>query len=439
MSSTPPTTSDEIRDLHKKYLFPCVANYYQQSQPLSRGKGIHLYDPEGKEYLDFFGGILTVSLGHCDDEVNARVKKQVDTLQHTSTLYPTPPIVMFAKRLAEIAPGSMKGNAQTFLTSSGSEADETAIMLAKIATGQQDVIVQRHSYSGRTHLATSLMGHSTYRPLGSQVAGVKHAPAPYCYRCPLKLSYPSCDVACARDLKELIETTTNGKPAAFMAEPILGVGGFITPPKEYFQIAVEIVRAHGGVFIADEVQTFARTGEKWWGIENWGVEPDIITTAKGIANGFPMGVTMTRPDLAKKWVGGTISTFGGNPVSCTAATATVDSIDARGLLKNAAVMGKLLRQKLDALKDKHDLIGDVRGMGLMQAMELVEDRTTKAPATKGIAALFEETRKRGLLIGKGGRYGNVVRITPPLNVGKEDIERFARILDESFAAVTALV
>lgn len=426
--------ANEIRELHKKYLFPCVGNFYQESLPLVRGKGTSLWDADGREYLDFFGGILTVSLGHCDDEVNAKIKEQVDTLQHTSTLYPTPPIVLLAKRLAEIAPGELS---QTFFTSSGTEADETAVMLAKIATGQSEVIVQRHSYSGRSHLNTSMTSHSNYRPLPTSIAGIKHIPAPYCYRCPFKLEYPSCDVACARDMQELIQTTTNGHPAAFIAEPVMGVGGFVTPPKEYFQITAEIVREHGGLFIADEVQTFARTGDTWWGIEQFGVVPDIMTTAKGIANGVPMGITITRPEIAAKWTASTISTFGGNPVSCVAATATLDAIDSRGLLANAAKAGAHLRGKLEALQEKHALIGDVRGMGLMQAIELVEDRQTKTPAKKAIGALFEETKKLGLLIGKGGLYGNVCRITPPLNVTIEEIDRAMALLDQAFTAVHA--
>lgn len=431
-------TPQEIRDLHTKYLFPSQVNYYQESLPLVRGKGTSVWDADGREYLDFFGGILTVSLGHCDDAVNAKVKEQVDTLQHTSTLYPTIPIVLLARRMAEIAPEG-SGISQTFFTSSGTEADETAIMLAKIATGQQEVIVQRHSYSGRSHLNTSMTAHASYRPLPTQVAGVKHIHAPYCYRCPFNASPATCDLECARDMKELIETTTNGKPAAFMAEPIMGVGGFITPHKEYFKVAVDIVRGHGGLFIADEVQTFARTGDRWWGIEQWGVQPDIITTAKGIANGSPMGVTMTRPELAKKWTASHVSTFGGNPVSSVAATATIDAIDERGLLANAAAMGKVLRAGLEEMQGKYPLIGEVRGMGLMQALELVEDRKTKVPAKKAIAALFEETRRRGLLIGKGGLYGNVVRITPALNVTKEEVDRALKLLDAAFAEISGKV
>ncbi|MBI3723038.1 aspartate aminotransferase family protein [bacterium] len=424
----------EIRELHKKYLFPATINYYKESLPLARGKGSYLYDTAGREYLDFFGGILTVSLGHCDDEVNAKIKEQNDTLQHCSTLYPTAPIVALAKTLADIAPGELE---KSFFTGSGTEADETAIMLAKVATGRNEVIACRHSYSGRTHLNQSMTAHAAWRTLPDQIPGIKHAVAPYCYRCPLKLTYPSCDLACAKDIQELIETTTTGKVAAFICEPIFGVGGFITPPKEYFKVAVDIVRKAGGLFIADEVQTgFGRTGDKWWGIEHWGVEPDIMTMAKGIANGIPMGATMATNEVAEKWVALTISTFGGNPVSSTAAKATIDAIDKRGLLKNARVQGDRLRARLEALKDRYPLVGDVRGMGLMQALELVEDRKTKVPAKTAIARLFEETRERGLPIGKGGLYGNTIRVTPALNVKAEEVDRACDILDKSFAAVT---
>src|SRR4051812_315263 len=212
--------ADEIRKLHKEFLFPATINYYKESLPLARGKGCYLYDTAGKEYLDFFGGILTVSLGHCDEEVNAAIHRQNDTLQHTSTLYPTAPIVMLAKRLADIAPGKLK---KTFFTGSGTEADETAIMLAKIATGRQEIIAARHSYSGRSHLNGTMTAHAAWRPLPDQVPGVKHALAPYCYRCPFGAKPETCGMECAKDIEELIQTTTTGKIAAFICEPIFGV------------------------------------------------------------------------------------------------------------------------------------------------------------------------------------------------------------------------
>ncbi len=424
----------EIRAKQKEFLFPCVSNYYQEPLVLQKGKGTALWDTAGRQYLDFFGGILTVSVGHCNEKVNARVKQQIDTLGHVSTLYPTEPIVRLAERLAKLMPGSLK---KVFFTNSGTEADETAIMLARLATGTQEVIALRHSYSGRSMLATTMTAHGPWRVWGDQVVGIKHGLAPYCYRCPLKLSYPSCDVACAHDLKELIQTTTTGRVACLIAEPIMGVGGFITPPKEYFQIAVKHVRDHGGLFIADEVQTgFGRTGGKWWGIQQYGVDPDIMTMAKGIANGMPMGVTVARAEVADKWTPMTISTFGGNPISCAAALGTIDVIESEKLVDNAAAMGKVFWNGLAALQQKYPCIGDHRGMGLMQALELVKDPKTKEPDKETVARVFEETRKRGLLVGKGGLYGNVLRLSPALTITKAEIETALEALDESFAAAT---
>jgi 4-aminobutyrate aminotransferase len=267
---------------------------------------------------------------------------------------------------------------------------------------------------------------------------VKHAVNPYCYRCPLKLTYPSCGVACAQDIEDVIRTTTSGKIAAFMAEPIQGVGGFITPPDEYFQIAVEIARRYGGVFICDEVQTgFGRTGTHWFGISHWGVEPEIMTMAKGIANGLPMGATITVPEVAQAMVGKglTLSTFGGNPLSTAAGLGALEAMEEAGGPSRFAELGARLRSGLDRLGERYPLIGDVRGKGLMQGIEMVTDRQSKEPAPKAVAQLFEETRERGLLIGKGGLYSNVIRISPPLTVNEEQIDRALEILDHALAAV----
>lgn len=422
----------ELNEKHDRYLWDAVIRYYETPLPLARGRGNLLYDVDGNEYLDFFGGILTVSVGHCHPTVTKAIQTQAETLVHTSTLYPTAPIVDLAEKIAALTPGDLT---KSFFTNSGTEADETALMLARAATGNQALIALRHAYSGRSMLAVTMTAHGSWHP-HDYVAGVKHALAPYCYRCPLKLSPDSCGVACAEDIEELIRTTTPGKVAAFIAEPIMGVGGFITPPKEYFQIAAEIVRRHDGLFIADEVQTgWGRTGEKWWGIEQYGVVPDIMTMAKGVANGMPMGVTVTTPELASEWQGLTISTFGGNPVSCAASRATIQVIEEEGLVENAAVQGRRLRDGLERLKERHPLIGDVRGMGLMQAIELVTDRETREPAPRETTRLLEESRKRGLLIGKGGLYGNTIRIAPCLNIGPDEIDRALGAFDDSLAAV----
>jgi alanine-glyoxylate transaminase / (R)-3-amino-2-methylpropionate-pyruvate transaminase len=427
-----------IRAKEKEFLFPATAHYYQEPIVLESGRGLRVRDIDGREYLDFFGGILTLSLGHCHPGVNAALKAQIDRLGHVSTLYPTLPMAELAERLARITPGRLQ---KSYFTASGTEADETAVTLAQVFTGALEIIALRHGYSGRSMLAQSLTAHAPWRAVPTQIAGVKHAVSPYCYRCPLGLTYPSCKIKCATDLEELIQTTTTGKIAGFLAEPIQGVGGFITPPPEYFEIAVSIIRKYGGVFICDEVQTgFGRTGKHMFGIEHWNVEPDIMTMAKGIANGMPLAATIATPEIADSFKKMTISTFGGNPMSCAAANATLETIESDDLVKNADVQGQRLRDGLEDLKRRFPaVIGDVRGKGLMQAIELVAnekggDRSPNAPAT---LRLFEETKKRGLLIGKGGLYGNVIRISPALNVGVSEIDEALGILRESFAAMAA--
>jgi 4-aminobutyrate aminotransferase-like enzyme len=432
-----PLTSAEVRAKHKEFLFPSVANYYAEPVVLASGKGSRLKDQDGRSYLDFFGGILTVSLGQAHEGVNAALHAQIDRLGHVSTLYPTLSIVELAEKLVSLAPGKLK---KAFFTASGTEADETAVALAQVHTGRQEIIALRHGYSGRSLLAMSLTAHSSYRVVPTQIAAIKHAHAPYCYRCPFKLTYPSCDVACARDIEELIKTTTTGQIAGFLAEPIQGVGGFVTAPDGYFKVAVDIIKKYGGVFISDEVQTgFGRTGNKMWGIEHHdGVEPDIMTMAKGIANGLPIGAVLATAPIADSWKGGNISTFGGNPLSAAAANATIDTIVDEKLPANAFAMGKLLREGLEATQKKFPkVIGDVRGKGLMQGLELVKDETAgdRTPNPEATTRFFEETKKRGLLIGKGGLYGNVIRIAPALNIAKADIVEGLRIIDESFTAM----
>ncbi len=427
---------EAILKKHRDYVLPAVSHYYAEPAVLESGAGMRVRDIDGKEYLDFFGGILTVSVGHCDPRVNEPVKAQMDRLGHVSTLYPTLPMAELAERLAKMTPGRLQ---KSMFTASGTEADDTAVVLAQVATGAQEIIALRHGYSGRSVLAQSLTAHSTWRAVPTQIAAVKHAMAPYCYRCPLGLEYPSCEIRCATDIKELIQTTTTGSPAAFLAEPIQGVGGFVTPPPEYFEIAVGIVREHGGLFICDEVQTgFGRTGSKMFGIEHWGVEPDIMTMAKGVANGMPLGVTIATPEVADAFQALTISTFGGNPIAATAANATLDVIEGDDLLTNSEVQGKRLRAGLEAIQRRHrKILGDVRGKGLMQGLELVVDETAgdRTPNPQDTGRLFEETKTRGLLIGKGGLYGNVVRIAPPLTVNADEVDEALGILGAAFDTI----
>ncbi|MFQ6677525.1 MAG: aspartate aminotransferase family protein [Fidelibacterota bacterium] len=429
--------SQDIRNKHKKYLFPAVSNFYQESIVVSSGKGARITDMDGHSYLDFFGGILTVSVGHANEEVNDAIIAQVNRLSHISTLYPVESVVELAERLVKLTPGNLE---KCFFTASGTEADETAVMMAQLSTGNMEFITLRHAYSGRSMLAQSLTAHSTWRALPTQVAAVKHALSPYCYRCPLKTTYPECGVACAEDVDELIRTTTTGEIAGMMVEPIQGVGGFITPPKEYFTVVAEIVRKYGGVFISDEVQTgFGRTG-KMWGIEHYGVEPDMMTMAKGIANGLPLAAIVTTGDIADSIVKHTISTFGGNPVSCAASNKTIEIILRDHLAENAENMGAILRKGLENIQMKYPkIVGDIRGMGLMQAIEFVVDETggDRTPNPKGVDQFMEETKKRGLLIGRGGLSGNVVRISPHLNTTKNDVETALEILSDSFAVLSS--
>ncbi|MBM3784170.1 MAG: aspartate aminotransferase family protein [Acidobacteria bacterium] len=424
-------TKDEIVLAQQECLFPCVFHYFGEPLVLTRAKDQYVWDADGNQYLDFFGGILTVSVGHCNGKVNAAVHKQLDTLQHVSTVFATEPQAALARRVAEIAPGP---GWKSFFTNSGSEANETAILAARCYTGSDDIIALRHSYHGRSAVAMAATGNGTWRHGPSLQAGFVFAHNAYCYRCPFGLSYPSCNVRCATDLKELIQTTTDGKVAALIAEPIQGVGGFITPPKEYFPIVAGIVRDHGGIVISDEVQTaWGRTGNKWWGMEQYEVTPDVITSAKGLANGLPIGLTAARPEVAGAIKGLSLSTFGGGPISTTAAKAVIDLVTEENLLANAASTGGHLRAGLEELKGKYTQIGDVRGMGLMQAIELVEDRASKEPAKAATQRVMEAARDQGLLVGRGGLHGNCIRISPPLNIHRTDVDEFLRRLDAALA------
>ena len=427
----------EILAKHQEFLFPSVATFYAEPLPLTRGEGQFIWDVDGKRYLDFFGGIVTVGIGHCHPKVTAKIAQQVRTLQHTSTFFPHEATVRLAEKMAEIAPGALS---KTYFTNSGTEAVETAVLLARLHTGRTEIIALRHGYSGRSQTAMSLTAHANWRLSPVTDSGVVHAHNAYCYRCAFEKTYPECKLLCARDVEELIKTATSGKVAAFIAEPIQGVGGFVTPPEEYFREISSIIKANGGLIISDEVQTgFGRTGDYWFGIEHWGIEPDIITCAKAMANGTPVGATVTTPEIAAAIKGPQISTFGGNPVTAVAALATIEVIEEEGLLANAAAMGSKLAEGLNHLKTSHAIVGDVRGKGLMQAIELVNDPESKEPAPLAMNALLEATRERGLLIGKGGLSGNTVRLSPPLNINKADVDTAIDILDRSLSDVAKTI
>ena len=422
---------------HREFVFPAVINYYQEPLVPERGEGLTVHAADGRKYLDFFGGILTVSVGHGHPHVLKKTIEQLQKLQHTSTLYPTEPMGLLAEKIASLAP-SRQFRWKSFFTSSGTEANETAVLTAKLATGTTDMIALRHSYGGRATLAINMMGQAAWRVIPSQLPGIKHAHAPYCYRCDFGLSYPDCGLKCAKDVETLIQTETSGRVACLIAEPVLGVGGFIVPPKEYFSEVVPIVRKYGGLFIADEVQTgWGRTGGKWNGIEHWGVVPDMLTYAKGLANGSPVGATLAKAEVADAFKGLTIATFGGNPVTMAAALATIEVIEQEKLLESTEKVGAYLRSRLNELAEKHPVIGDVRGLGLMQALELVKDRKSKEPDMAVTNRFLEATRRAGLLVGKGGLYGNTVRIAPPMIATKNDVDEAAKLMDRAMSEATA--
>jgi 4-aminobutyrate aminotransferase-like enzyme len=419
--TAPDMAAASIQDRYQQVMFPAVTPYFGDN-PLvvDHAKDQYVWDTDGRQYLDFFGGVLTISVGHCNDYVTDRIIEQLRNAQHTSTLFINPIMVEVAEKVASLAPGRLQ---KCYFTNSGSEANETAILAARMYTGNRDVITLRHAYSGRTMLAMSLTAHGTWRLGGVVDPHIKHVRNPYVYRAPLGLSPQEVVDLCVQDLEETIATCTDGRIAAFIAEPIQGVGGFIVPPEDYFKRIVPIVKAAGGVFISDEVQTgWGRTGEKWFGIEHWGVEPDIMTMAKGMANGSPIGCTIATPEVAAGLKGTTFSTFGGNPVTMAAALATIEYMEQHNLPSNAAMQGAALRERLEEFKAEFDFIGDVRGMGLMQALEIVKPGTDKQPDPAKATALMTAARDAGLLIGKGGLYGNVLRISPNLAISAEDIQ-----------------
>ena len=426
------SSSAALMERYRQHIFPAVAPYYPD-QPIivDHARDQELWDADGKRYLDFFGGVLTVSVGHCNEEVTERTIEQLQRLQHTSTLFVNEIMVQVAEKVAALTPGALQ---KSFFTNSGSEADETAILAARMYTGNNDVIALRHAYSGRTLQAMSLTAHGNWR-LGNVIDPyIRHVRSPYTYRAPLDLSPEQVVELCIADLEELIATCTQGRLAAFIAEPIQGVGGYIVPPPDYFGRVAPIIRAAGGVFISDEVQTgWGRTGDHWWGIEHWGVEPDIMTFAKGMANGSPIGCTIATAEIADALPGLTFSTFGGNPVTMATALATIEYMERNQVQANAASQGAVLREKLEDLEAEFDFIGEVRGMGLMQGMEIVKPGPNREPDAALAMRLMESARDHGILIGKGGLHGNVIRIAPLLNVDSATMEEGCDLLARAVA------
>jgi len=419
----------EIMDKAGRYL---ITSMVSRIEPvvISEANGAVIKDVAGKEYIDCFAGISVVNSGHCQPVVLEAAISQAKRLVHAcSYLYYIPQVVELAEKLAEIAPAPLQ---KTFFGNSGAEAVECAMKLARKYTKRYELIALMCSFHGRTLGTLSITGQSGRRKfdMGPYLPGIAFAYPPYCYRCPFEKEYPECDLLCARRILDTIEYSTGKGIAAFIAEPVMGEGGIIPPPPEYFKTVKKTLDEYGILFVADEVQTgFGRTG-KLFAIEHYGVAPDIMTLAKGIADGFPLSACITRQDIGDSFEPGDhLSTFGGNPVSAAAALANINLMLREKLPEQAAEKGNYIMKRLNEMKENYDIIGDVRGKGLMIGVELVKDRKKKTPAKDETRKLVELARERGLLIGSGGVKGCVLRLQPPLVIEKEQIDKALDLLE----------
>lgn len=427
------TERDELLARHKESLFPSVGLFYDEPIELRDGEGQWVRDGEGREYLDFFGGIATVSSGHAIPEINAPIKEQLDRITHSSTLFLIRSQIELAERLREMTPDHLN---KVFFTNSGTEANEAAFLITTLNRNSNELIALRHSYHGRSFATINASGQTPWRSSTLSPLQTHYVGNPYCYRCPWGKSYPSCDLFCAGDVEAVIRTTTSGNPAAFIAEPIQGVGGFVTPPPEYFVRVGEILQRHGIPFIADEVQTgWGRLGVADFGFQAYGIRPDVMVFAKGVANGIPIGGVIATDELANSIRSLSLSTFGGNPIATTAALANLNYIATNNLRENARDVGNYMQDRLRELAQKWHVIGDVRGMGLLIGIELVHDRATKEPAPDVVLRVQDEAKRRGLIIGRGGLHANTLRICPPLIVSRGDVDTAVEVLNASFSTV----
>lgn len=413
-----------ILEKKKKYIMPCLGHFYKEPRQFVKGSMQYLYDSEGRKYLDCFAGVSVINCGHCNPEITEKICAQVETLQHVCNIYLTENFVNLAEKLAEVTPGDLQ---KSFFCSTGTEANEGSLLLASIYTGSSEFIALQNGLHGRTKLTMSLTGIGMWRTDPNPVGGIHFAPNPYCYRCPLGKRYPECDLACANQVETLIKTATSGKPAAFIAEPIQGNAGIVVPPKGYFRRVKDILEQYGALLIADEVQTgFARTG-KMFAIENFHVVPDIMSVAKALGNGAPISAFISTAKIADTYTRPGASTLGGNPVSSAAGLAVLNYIEEHELMKNAQERGKQLKDGLIALQEKHPIIGDVRGIGLMVGAEFVHP--DGSPAFEELDSVLEEMKNRGFIIGKNGVSRNVMAFQPPLVITEQDVSDVLNALD----------
>jgi len=425
---------DQVLAQRKQYLNPGLFLYYKQPIMIVEGKMQYLWDSTGKRYLDGLGGIVTVSVGHCHPHVVAAANQQNQLLQHSTTIYLNPNIGEYAEKLASKMPGDLKC---IYFVNSGSEANDLALLMARLYTGNYDMIALRNAYHGGNASGMGVTANSSWKFNVPHSFGVHHALSPYPYRGPFGYDDPEAGRKYADDVKQVIDYTTSGKVAGFIAESMQGVGGFVEFPGGYLQQAYAHVRAAGGICIADEVQTgFGRLGTHFWGFETHGVIPDIVTMAKGIGNGAPLAAVVTTHKIAAVMTQKVhFNTFGGNPVVSAIGKAVLEVIEQEKTQENCLKLGKYLFAGFEKLKAKYKIIGDVRGKGLLLGLEFVKDRTTKEPNKEGCAQAVENARELGLLIGKGGLWGQTIRFAPPMNITQADADFVLAVLDEAIGAV----
>eukprot|EP01114_Cavostelium_apophysatum_P024778 TRINITY_DN982_c0_g1_i1.p1 TRINITY_DN982_c0_g1~~TRINITY_DN982_c0_g1_i1.p1 ORF type:complete len:487 (+),score=125.08 TRINITY_DN982_c0_g1_i1:17-1477(+) len=423
---------EEVMKMRKEFLTPSLLTYYP-NKPIMivDGKMQYLFDQNGTPYLDMFAGIVTVSVGHCHPYVTEAAKKQMDKLQHTSTIYLNPNVAEFGKKLAATFPAESNLKVCYFVNS-GSEANDLAMMMAREYTGNYDVIALRNGYHGAVGSAAGLTSLHTWKYRTPTDFGIKHALNPDPYRGLFRRGDPEIGKKYAAQVKDTIEFDSSGQVAAFIAEPIQGIGGAVELAEGYLPEVYKTVRQHGGLCISDEVQTgFGRTGTNYWGFQNSGVTPDIVVMAKGIGNGAPLAAVVTRPEIAQALTKRIhFNTYGGNPVSAAIGSAVLDVVKNENIQQKAHEIGTHLIQNLKQLQKKHPLIGDVRGRGLMLGVEFVRDQKTLEPANTETQAIIEKAREHGVLIGKGGLYGNCLRIKPPMCITKDNADYFTEVLDK---------
>lgn len=427
------STHAELLARHRNVLPNWVALYYDQPISLVDGQGREVQDAEGNRYLDFFGGILTTSIGYNLPEIVEVATAQMRKMVHTSTLYLIESQIELAEKIAKL---SGIPDAKVFFANSGTEGNEAALLFSCITRRSNQVIALRNSYHGRTFGAMGVTGIRSWSATGLNPLEVSYVHGGYRYRSPYgELADAAFIEAVASDLRDVIETSTSGDIAAIIVEPIQGVGGFVVPPDGLFGAMAKITEPLGINLISDEVQTgWGRTGTPYWGISHHGVVPDAITFAKGLANGLPIGGVVARRELVDSVDVNAISTFGGNPLSTAVALATLEYIERHDLARNAELRGAELLSGLSPLGSTYEEVGDVRGKGLMTAVEFVEPGGRKEPSGRLASRVLEEARVRGLLIGKGGRFGNCLRIAPPLSVTKDEVSRAVGILSEAITA-----